>query len=129
MQKMKRRQFIALIGGAATAAGWPGAAPGQQPKVPGIGWLSGRLAQTDALVLPAVRRGLESHGYVEGKNVSVEHRYAIGQYERLPSLLSEFVLRPVDLIVLAALDIAGYRAGKAATSTIPIVFVTGSDPV
>jgi putative ABC transport system substrate-binding protein len=80
-------------------------------------------------VLPAVRRGLETHGFLEGKNVTVEYRYANGQYDRLPSLIAEFVQRPVNLIVLAALDIAGYRAGKAATATIPIVFVTGTDPV
>src|SRR5437773_1148683 len=93
---MKRREFITILGGA--AATWPIAAHAQQPT-PVIGWLSGRNAETEALVPPAFRQGLNMHGYVEGRNITVEYRYAAGQSDRLPSLTADLVNRSVSAIV------------------------------
>ena len=124
---MKRREFITLLGGAATA--WPLAARAQQPAMPVIGWLSGRNSETDALILPTFRQGLNAQGYVEGRNVTVEYRFADGQYDRLPALASDFVRRSVAVIVSVAATDRMTRAVHAASTTIPIVFVTGGDPV
>ena len=125
---MNRRDVIALLGGA--AAGWPFAARAQQTGVPVIGWLSGRTAETDALVLPAFRQGLNTHGYVEGRNVTVEYRYAGGQFDRLPALAADLVNRSVAVIVgVGSGGGQGARLLKAATTTIPILFNTGNDPV
>jgi putative ABC transport system substrate-binding protein len=123
---MKRREFIALLGGAAGA--WPLTAPAQQPAVPMIGYLSGGAPGPFAPFVAAFRQGLRDTGYVESQNVTIEYRWAEGQYERLPALATELVRRKVDLIAASGGDLAA-RSAKDATSTIPIVFTSGDDPV
>ena len=91
---MKRREFIAGLGSAAT---WPVAARAQQPAGPVIGWLSGRNRETDAHVLPAFRRGLNRQGYVEGRNVTIEYRWSDAQNDRLPALAADLVQRHGNL--------------------------------
>jgi putative ABC transport system substrate-binding protein len=120
---MRRRKFISLLGGAAAA--WPPAAQAQQPGVALIGLLAG--AQLDDRLLSAIRQGLKDAGYVEGRNVAIKYRTADGRFNRLPGLAAELVADPVAVIVALAPPAA--VAAKAATGTIPIVFVTGADPV
>jgi putative ABC transport system substrate-binding protein len=123
-----RRQFISALGG--TAATWPLAARAQQAaSIPAIGWLSGRSSETDALVLPAFHRGLNEQGFAEGRNVTIEYRWAEGRYDRIPALVADFVLRSVNIIVVAGVDERSYLTVQAATSSIPIVFLTASNPV
>jgi putative ABC transport system substrate-binding protein len=122
---MRRRELIALIGGA--AATWPRAARAQG-GMPVIGFLDRGLPQGMAANLAGFHKGLAESGYVEGKNVTVEYRWAENQNERLPALAAELVGRPVAVIA-ATRSPAPALAAKAATSTIPIVFQTGSDPV
>jgi putative ABC transport system substrate-binding protein len=121
---MRRREFVTLLGGA--VATWPVAARAQQPLNPVVGFLSGRSPSEAAGVVAAFRKGLSEIGFVEPQNVTIEFRWAEGQLDRLPMLVKELVDRPV--VVIAALG-GSDAAAKAATTTIPIVFGTGGDPV
>jgi ABC-type uncharacterized transport system substrate-binding protein len=120
---VRRRDFISLLGGATAA--WPLAARAQQPGRPVIGFLGSSSAVSRDV--ENFRRGLGDVGFVEGRNVVVEYRWAEGRYERLPALAAELVRHPVA--VLAAGGITAAVAAKAATATIPIVFYTGADPI
>src|SRR5262245_26740173 len=120
---MKRREFITLLGGAAT---WPMAAKAQQP-MPVIGVLSTRAPGADPHLLTALHRGLKEIGFVDGQNLRIEYRFAANQYDRLPTLAADLVGRRVALIVSMGTPAA--PAAKAATATIPVVFGIGDDPV
>ncbi len=120
-----RRHFISLLGGAAAA--WPLAAHGQQPRMPVVGYISS-LTQTDSVQFDAAfRRGLSEMGYVEGRNVQIEYRGITDRYSSLPAMAIDLVQRKVAMI--GAFGPPAVLAAKAATATIPIVFVTGADPV
>ena len=123
---MRRRKFVALLGG--VVAAWPFAARAQQKAMPVIGVLyAGPRSASFGPFMDAFRQGLSEAGYVEGQNLAIEYRWAEDDYDRLPSLATELVGRKVDLIVASSPPSA--RAAKSATSTIPIVFRGGADPV
>ena len=118
-----RREFITLLG---AAAAWPLAARAQQRALRVVGYLSGREANDN--LEAAFHLGLKEAGFVEGQNVRLEYRWAQGQYDRLPALVAELLRHPVDVLVTTGGTLSALAA-KAATTTIPIVFVTGSDPI
>src|ERR1700730_6504246 len=121
---IRRRDFIAALGG---ATAWPLSTHAQQPAMPVVGFLNIRVPGADPHLLAAFRRGLQETGYVEGQNVAIEYRWANNQYDRLPELAADLVRRQVT--VIAAIGSPSAPAAKATTTTIPIVFLTGSDPV
>jgi putative ABC transport system substrate-binding protein len=121
---MNRRELLTLLGGAA----WPLAARAQQAAIPVIGYLSARTPGDSVDILADFRRGLAETGYVEGRNVAIEYRWAEGRYDRVPALVADLVQRRVAVIVIPN-GTTSVLAAKAATQTIPIVFDIGSDPV
>jgi putative ABC transport system substrate-binding protein len=122
---MRRRDFITLLGGAAAA--WPLAARAQQPaKLPIIGFLRSAALDNATPLVSAFRQGLKETGYVEGQNVAIEFRSAGGHTDQLPGLVAELVRLPVAVFVC---NVTAASAAKAVTSSVPIVFATGGDPV
>ncbi len=123
--QLKRREFVTLLGSAAT---WPLVARAQQSALPVIGFMSSRSPEDSMTVLTAFRSGLGEGGLIEGKNVAIEFRWARGDYGRLPALAAELVTRRVSALVAAG-GVPSVLAAKAATSTMPIVFAVGGDPI
>ena len=123
---MKRREFITLLGG--TAAAWPLVAHAQQSVMPVIGFMSSRSPEDSVQLLEAFRRGLKEGGFSEGQNVAIEFRWAHGDYSKLPALAADLVSRRVNVLTAVGGDPSPHAA-KRATSTIPIVFGMGGDPV
>jgi putative tryptophan/tyrosine transport system substrate-binding protein len=125
--RLRRRDFITLLGGAAVA--WPVSARAQQRRpVPVVGFLNAGSRSDEESTLPGLRQGLREAGFVEGQNVAIEYRWAENHYDRLPALAAELVERRVQVIV-ASPNLSSLAAVKAATASIPIVFMSGPDPV
>jgi putative ABC transport system substrate-binding protein len=122
---LRRRDFIAAL---ATSAAWPLAAGAQQPAMPVIGWLSEATSESDANLLPSFRDALKAEGFVEGRTLAIEFRWAEGRIDRLPGMAADLARRPVSVIVVAG-SVTAALAAKGATTTIPIVFQTAADPV
>jgi putative ABC transport system substrate-binding protein len=122
---MRRREFIKILGGATAA--WPFTARAQQPGMPLIGWLNVLSPATTTRFIAAFHQGLKETGYVEGQNLAIEYRWADGQYAQLPAMASDLVRRQVAAIY--AVSPPAVLAAMAATTTIPIVFLSGLDPV
>ena len=122
---LQRREFLGLVGG---AAAWPVLARAQQPAMSTVGFVTGRSAEASVRQVAAFRKGLSETGYVEGQNVTVEYHWLAGQYDRVPAVIAELVRRRVAVIATPGLPAAAFAA-KAATTTIPIVFGVGDDPV
>ena len=121
---MRRREFIAALG---SAAAWPSAVRAQQAMLPVIGYFSNRSAQSEAPLLPAFSRGLKEAGYVLGQNVLIEFRHSDGREDRLPALAPDLLRQKIS--VLVATDLPSALVAAAATTTVPVVFLSGSDPV
>ena len=124
---IRRREFIAALGGAAVA--WPLAGRAQQRAMPVIGYISSRTADSDASMLDSVRRGLGDVGYTEGRNVTIEYRFADGRYDCLSAQLTDLTQRKIGVIVFAGLVAPEELLQQVRASPIPIVFNTGADPV
>jgi putative ABC transport system substrate-binding protein len=124
---MKRREFMTLLGGAAAA--WPLAARAQQPAIPVVGLLSGRSPKDSVANVMAFQRGLGELGYFDGQNVEIDFRWALGHYDQLPALAADLVRRKVTVIVATGGGVTSTRAAMAATPSIPIIFVSGGDPI
>jgi putative tryptophan/tyrosine transport system substrate-binding protein len=122
---MRRREFMTLLGG---AAAWPGAAWAQQPAVPVIGFVSTRSPEGSSHLTEAFRRGLNEGGFIDGQNVAIEFRWADGDYGRVSAIAADLVTRKVTVIAAVGGEPAA-KAARQATSTIPILFVIGSDPI
>jgi putative tryptophan/tyrosine transport system substrate-binding protein len=127
MSDMRRREFIKLLGGAtASSVCWPLAAHAQQPTLPVIGFLRSTSSADSVHLVAAFRQGLKEAGFVEGQNCAIEFRWADNQFDRLPTLVADLLRRPVAVI---AGNLNSALAAKAATTTVPIVFASGGDPV
>jgi putative tryptophan/tyrosine transport system substrate-binding protein len=122
---MRRRDFIAGLGG---AAAWPVVARGQQRAMPVIGFLGSATMHGFATYVAAFRQGLAEAGYAEDRDVIIKYRWADGQYDRMPGIVGDF-LRDQSVLIVPTGNTAAVQAGKAATQTVPIVFVIGGDPV
>jgi len=123
---LRRREFIAVLGGAAT---WPLAARAQQRAMPVIGYLSSRTAESDASMLVSVRRGLGDVGYAEGRNVAIEYRFTDGRFDPLSAQLTDLTQRKVGVIVFAGFPSIEELVQQVRASPIPIVFIAAGDPV